>query len=85
MEKYIGFAIKSNSVIIGIDNILKSNKKIYVVIMDKNLAQNSKYKITNFCEQKEIRVVETDNLEDIVYKTGVKAIAITNENLANQI
>ncbi len=46
INSYVGFAIKSNKVVYGADNILK-NKKIKLILTSDELSQNTMEKLQN--------------------------------------
>ena len=85
MEKYIGLAIRANACVFGTDNILSCKKKQYVIVLDTTLSQNAKNKLVAFAQKHSCEIKEVGLLEEMVHKPGVKAISITNENLAKQI
>ncbi len=77
---YIGFAIKSGLVYIGVDNI-KPNAE--VCLITNNLAENSKEKINNF---KNLKVFEIDqSIFDKMLNAGVKVISIKKSELSKAI
>ena len=83
---YVGFAIKSGAVIKGQDDILRSKKRIYLIVVTKSTQTNSRDKMVNFAERKGISFIE---IEDQVLENlnlhGVKIFAITDKNLASAI
>ena len=83
---YVGFAIKSNSIIKGVDDLTKSKKKVWLILKSEGLGVNSKEKLEAFTKSKNI---ETIALREDVFKTlnlaGVKVVGLTDKNLANAI
>lgn len=84
---YINFAIRSGAIIYGLDNILQSNKKIFLIIIDKTFNEKNRVKLDTLQKEKKCDVVvqNEDTLVDVVNKMGVKVIAITNKELAKAI
>lgn len=82
----MGFAEKSRNIVIGTDNILK-NKKVKLIIVSSELGESSLNKLENLSAKTEIGFLKMAENEffEIVSKNGVKAIAVTDENLANAI
>ena len=81
LSTYIGFAKKSKQIIIGTDNILVSNK-VQIVIVSSALSQNATKKITN---KFKVYSLDDEMFFKVVGLQGVKAIAITDENLGKAI
>lgn len=86
MKTYIGFATKSNSIKFGTDNILKAKHSKIILVSDE-IADNSYQKVTVFAKKLgiEIAKLSKDIFADLINKEGVKAVSITNENLADAI
>ena len=84
--KYYNLALKSGSVIFGLDNI-KKHKDIGVVIVSKELAQNSYDKICLHCKKFNIKILLLANNDFIKLSNNdnVKCIGISNKNIANII
>ena len=82
--KYYNLALKSGSVIFGIDNI-KKNKNISVVIVSKELAQNSYDKICLHCKKFNIKILflENNDFIKLANNDNVKCIGVTNKDIAN--
>ena len=86
-QTYINFAIRSGTIIYGLDNILQSNKKNFLIIIDKTFNEKNRAKLDTLQKEKKCDVVvqNEDTLVDVVNKVGVKVIAITNKELAKAI
>ena len=86
IKTYVGFAVKSRKIIFGIDNLIKS-KQVKLVLSSSGLTEIGKNKIKNFCERKNILNFEIENrfFEELIQKTGVKVVAITDKNLSDAI
>ena len=83
---YIGFAIKSGAVIKGLDDVLKSKKRIYLILVTEDTQINSKSKITEFATLKSIPLsIIKPNMFESLNIFGVKIMAITDKNLAGAI
>lgn len=82
IKTYIGFAIKSNAVCYGIDNL---KKNIKLVLYNETISNNSIDKIKKFCEELKVLSIQL-NLEDSkLLPDGVKVLGIKNINLAKAI
>lgn len=86
LSTFIGFAVKSRNIVFGVDDIL-SSKKAKLILVSSNLSENSRKKLSEYAENKHISMVmvEEDIFETIFKDKNIKAIAITDENLANAI
>lgn len=87
VSAYIGFAIKSNKVIFGIDNLEKYNQKLYLIIVCSSA--NNKYidfaksmKVKTNCD---ILITKDVLLGDIISRPNCKIIGIKNKELAMAI
>lgn len=83
---YLGFAIKSRSVIYGVDDITKC-KKVELILVSDSLQESSFNKITKFSMQNNIDLLKIglENFENLLDNKSVKAVAILDKNLAAQI
>lgn len=86
-QTYINFAIRSGSVIYGLDNILNYKKNIYLIIIDTTFNLKNKYKLDTLQDVKKCKVVTQQSglISDVVNKPGVKVIAISNKELSKAI
>ena len=85
-KTYIGFAIKRGAVIKGLDDIVKSRKRIYLILCTSDIMKNSRVKIEDYSNKNEIPIIniEGDVLNELNIG-GVKILAITDKNLATAI
>ena len=86
IKTYIGFATKSNSIKIGADNILKAKHSKIILVSDE-IADNTFQKVSVFANKYSIELAKLSNdvFVGLINKEGIKAISITNENLAGAI
>ena len=84
---YIGFAIKSKSIVYGVDNIESNLAKVCMVIIDKSLSDNSLNKLQNVVSKANIKIFTIDNitLDELLHTSNCKAIGLTSVNLASAI
>lgn len=87
ISTYVGFALKSNHIVIGSDNLSKVNKKLYLIIKDSSAGNNlnkisqrvaklTKCNIYNFT---------TDEMYEITKIKNVKVIGVKNKSLSDAI
>ncbi|MFA6866698.1 MAG: hypothetical protein WCR54_04190 [Clostridia bacterium] len=84
IKSYVGFAIKSGKILYGVDMIILSRKKPYIVLIDDNISENSLSKLQNKLSQYKIEV-ENVNMEEIFPNKNCKALGIMDRNLAKAI
>ncbi len=85
IESYLGFAVKSGKIIYGIDGVLASRKKKFLMILSGDAAQNLKKKTALHSERFSIPVIEVPDLPAIIYKQNCKLVAILEPNIAKAI
>lgn len=83
IKTYIGFAIKSRSIILGVDDIAKS-KKTHIILYSVTLGDSSKDKLIKFANNNKVEhyEFETQVFDELFENKNIKAIAITDKNLA---
>ena len=86
IKTYINFARRSRNIVFGVDDILKS-KKIQLVIYPDSLASSSKVKLKTFTKTHNIfnKELLCDELYELLQNDSVKAVGVTDKNLANAI
>ncbi len=83
---YLGFARKSGNLIFGVDNCIVKSGKIFMIIIDSKLADNSKKKVSKIIEAKpDCDMLTINNLDEVLGTTNCKAIGIASNDLANAI
>ena len=85
LVSYVGFALKSNSVVFGLDNLKKSYKKVFGVLIDTFASENTKNQVKYFCETRKIDLKEIKNLDEIFGTINCKVVGLTNKELSKQI
>lgn len=86
IKTYIGFAVKSGANIKGADDIIRSRKRVSLILVEKDIKENSRKKIEEFSNKKNIPIIEIEiGLLNELNLHGVKILAITDENLANAV
>jgi len=84
-KSYLGFAIKANKIVYGLDNILKYRKRIHLLIECETSGRGISKNLKLYSEQKCITLLKADNLEKLLSKENVKAVGILDKNLAKAI
>lgn len=81
---YLNICQKAGYLIIGGETLENYNKKLYLVIYDKN-AQKNTMKIVEKLKTRDIPVVEIENLEELTNKKNCKIVGIKNKDLSEII
>lgn len=86
IKTYLNFAIRSRNIAFGVDDILKS-RNIEVVIFSDLLAETSRNKLNNFATKKQICILQVsgDEMKELLQNESVKAVGVTDKNLAKAI
>ena len=86
IRSYVGFAIRSKQCVFGYDLIFKSSK-VLLALYSSDMSESAKSKLTHYCEGFDIPCIEisADDMYDYTSRAGVKAIGITEPNLAQAI
>jgi len=84
---YLGFCLRAGKVVFGVDDIETYKKKIYLVIADGDLAENSFKRLLKanerFCAT--LMTTSAGLLGELLHKPQVKAVAIKDYNLSKAI
>ena len=86
IKTYINFAKRSRTLIFGVDDIIKS-KKVEIVLYSDLLAESSKKKLINFSKSNNVfeKEIENKTMNELLQNESVKAVGVTDKNLANAI
>ena len=87
IKSYVGFAIKSKHIKYGVDEILKM-KFADVILFSNSLGNSSREKLLAFSKNTNSKIFEfeEDVFDEIASNNkNLKAVAITDKNLANAI
>lgn len=84
VKSYIGFAIKARKIIYGLDNILTSKKRPYLLLIDSGYSPNSQKKLMRYAQANEVPVIDYC-LGKVIPDRNCKALGIMEKNLAAAI
>lgn len=85
IKSYVGFAIKSNQVVFGVDNLEVFKKKLHLIIVSTDIAEKSMNRLQVVSKNKDAEILVFSDLEDLTLRKNCKAIGITNFELAKAI
>jgi len=87
IETYVGFCIRSRKIIFGVEMIERQKKGVYLLIADGAIGKNSLKSMINAQSKFACPFLITDEgvLSAAVHRPAVKAVAITDQNLAKAI
>ena len=83
VKTYLGFSLKSGSIIFGYDNIVKRINKIKLIILCSSANEKTILNIKKL-KQETIKL-KSLTLSELLERDNVKAIGLTNENLTKSI
>lgn len=87
IETLIGFAIRANKIIYGIDNIEILRKKRYLIVVCNSLSERTLKRVMSAAQERKIPVIRVKHklLEDVVHKTQCKVIAVKDNQMSTAI
>ena len=87
IETYLGFCIRARKIIFGVEMIERQKKGIKLLIADGAIGKNSLKSMVNAQAKFACPFLMTDEgaLSAAVHRPAVKAVAITDQNLAKAI
>jgi len=87
IETYFGFCIRSRKILFGVDNIEKQRKGVRLLAIDSALGQSS-FRVLLKAKEKfacPLLVADEGVLGERLHRPAVKAVAVTDDNLAAAI
>ena len=85
IASYIGFSVKARKVVYGYESVLLAKKRIYLILCDKSLSENSLKKVVRFGEQYDVKWRLIDDLSDYFGGKAIKCVGLAEEHLASAI
>ena len=84
IETYLGFCIRSRKIIFGAEMIERKKKGVYLLVVDGTIGKNSLKTVLLAKEKLGCPLYITDEgaLAEWLHRPAVKAVAITDNNLA---
>lgn len=81
----LGFAMRANKVVLGTDAIERWRKKKYLLLICHTLGENSRKKLLSLSAGIPAALVTEGTLGERVHREGVKALLVTDKQLADAI
>ena len=82
---YLGFSIKSGKIVYGYENVIIGKKKVYLVLCDRALSENSCKKVERFVAEKNIVMRKISDLPAYFGGRAIKCVGIAEEHLSEAI
>ncbi|HCJ01738.1 MAG TPA: hypothetical protein DIC18_00845 [Clostridiales bacterium] len=82
---YLGFSVKSRKIVYGYESVIATGKRLYLVLCDNELAENSFKKVMRYAEIKQIPVRKMASLSDYFGGKAIKCVGLAEENLASAV
>jgi len=83
LKSMLGLCIKSGKLVFGVDNIIKHSAKVYLVLIDRVLSDNSIDKLKNKFKDIDANLYVLQDVPDLVGRAGCKALGVVCKNFAN--
>lgn len=80
---YIGFSVKSGKIVYGYEGVISTKKRLFLVLCDKALSENSLKKVAKCAEMKNIKVRMIASLSEYFGGKAIKCVGLAEENLAS--
>ena len=86
----MGLAMRAGKIAFGTEQVIEAieRKKAFLVIIAKDISENSKKKMINTCEKNKIQYIEYGTIQDnskAIGKQNKAVIAIKDENFSKEI
>ncbi len=87
IDCYINFAVRAGKVIWGVDNLERAKRTSHLILVDESLGANSAKQLSLYCQRKNTMslTLPTDYLNNLLKRSNIKVLSITDESLANAI
>lgn len=83
---YIGFAMRMNKAVYGLESVRHGNKPIYAIVYDATLGGDASKRIASISENTGIPIVKVGfNLSEQYKRASLKLIGIGDKSLADAI
>ncbi len=84
IKTYLGFCQKAGDLVIGYNNLEKINKGVFLVIVDKQLGENTQKKVIKIASKLNCPLIVCENLFNYLNKE-IKVVALKNDSLARAV
>lgn len=87
IASYLGLSLRARKIVLGVDDIENKNKGVFVLLYDEGIAENSLKKIVKAKDKFScpLIAVEKETLGALLHRPAVKAVGVTDKNLAEAI
>lgn len=87
IDCYVNFAVRAGKVVWGVDNLERAKRTPQLILIDGALGANSAKQLSLYCQRKHAKslTLPTDYLNNLLKRSNVKVLSITDESLANAI
>ena len=84
---YLGFCIRARKIVFGAEEVEQKKKGIFLIVADENLGTSSQKLIHRAVEKFAcpLLMAKAGTLGERLHRIGVKAVGITDKNLADAI
>lgn len=82
---YLGFAIRARKVALGNTAVSVCKKRIYLLILCKSAAKNTRHEAENLAQKRNLPLVLLEDLQSYVGKENCKICAVLDAHLAQAV
>ena len=84
VETYLGFCIRAQKIVFGIDNVESAKRGVYLLLSDEALGESSFKRLITTKERFAcpLIITQTGALGELLHRFAVKVAAVKDENLA---
>lgn len=84
IASYVGFAVRANKIVRGIDAITAKHKRYPLILLSKEASPRSAEKLREYAGDT-VPLFEVDNLAELSHLGGCMALAICEKQIARAI
>lgn len=87
VKSYIGFAIRSREIVLGVNAIEITHKNFKLFLMCRTAQKNTVKQAISLSKKRNVKIIVTtkENLADFVHKENCKLAGVLNQELAKAI
>lgn len=84
IKSYLGFCQKAGDLVIGYNNLEKTKKGVFLIMVDNSLGENTLKKVKKIADYFKCDLLLCKTLSELLGKE-IKVVALKNQSLANAI
>lgn len=85
LKGLLSLARKAGYVVIGLENLLNYDKKLFLLLCDKSAGKSTQREMNFLAKKRGLGLIFVENLAQIVAIENCKAVGIRNKNFSDMI